>query len=737
MGNISKHGRQEDVGELSTILQTMSEGLVIQSESGAVEKFNPEALKILGLTADQLVGRTSMDPRWKSVKEDGSPYHGEDHPAMVALRTNEAVRNAIMGLTLPSGDERWIKINAVPFSSSGARKVAVTFADITEWIKANRDIKHIFQYSVDLMCIAGTDGNFKKVSPSFEKLLGWSASDLLSQPFANFIHPEDIAATAKEVEKLSRGIVTIHFENRYRTKTGQYLLISWVCDCDTKTGLLYATGRDVTEQRKLDSRNAQIFRAIDQVAILAFTDPAGKITEVNDNFCKVSGYSRSELIGKDHRLVNSRVHNKGFFKNLWNTISSGQTWSGDIQNQKKNGDAYFVRSVIAPIKSTDGAIEQYVAARFDVTDQKKAEIELLEAQRIAKIGSWKYDLRTGHQTWSSEHYRIFEIEEPQSQENLYRHYRERIHPEDRARLDSIVEVALKRGENFVFDHRVSLDGGARIKYVQGIGKVTKDALGNPLYISGTCQDLTEAKLLQEQLEIERAKSAHAAKLASLGEMSAGIAHEINNPLGVIAGNIPLLQKFKNDPEKFTAKVGALLKASDRIERIVKGLKKFSRSSDKSPRKRENLKNLVNEALVITDAKSRRHSTPISCEIAGDLEVLCDGVEIEQVIVNLINNAIDAVKDMQEKWVKVESLIEARQVVLRVSDSGPGISQEVEKKLFQPFFTTKPVGEGTGLGLSVAKGILDQHGATILVNRTFSNTCIEIRFPPAREVNNAA
>ena len=113
-------------------------------------------------------------------------------------------------------------------------------------------------------------------------------------------------------------------------------------------------------------------------------------------------------------------------------------------------------------------------------------------------------------------------------------------------------------------------------------------------------------------------------------------------------------------------------------------------------------------------------------------MICDEVEIEQVLVNLINNAIDAVKMRPERWVKVALFDDANSVVLRVTDSGSGIPENVRDKLFEPFFTTKKVGEGTGLGLSITKGILDELRATISVVADSPNTCFEIRFPCVEE-----
>ena len=253
---------KQSIIESDIILQTMFEGLVIQGQNAEIQRFNLSALKILGLSEDELLGRTSIDVRWKSTKEDGSPYPGDEHPAIVALRTNTPVRNNVMGITLPSGEKRWIKINAIPYESIDQRKVVCTFSDITKITESNRDINYIFKNTFDLIFIAGFDGMFKKISPSFEKLLGWSEAELLCKPFMDFIHPDDAQVSKKEVEKLLAGKNTINFEIRFLTKSGDYLLISWICEPNQSSGFLYGSGRDVTKLRKGEIRNQEILNAI-------------------------------------------------------------------------------------------------------------------------------------------------------------------------------------------------------------------------------------------------------------------------------------------------------------------------------------------------------------------------------------------------------------------------------------------------------------------------------------------
>ena len=251
------------------------------------------------------------------------------------------------------------------------------------------------------------------------------------------------------------------------------------------------------------------------------------------------------------------------------------------------------------------------------------------------------------------------------------------------------------------------------------------------------RDLTETRRLEADVLLERTKAIHSAKLASLGEMSANIAHEINNPLGIIAGNIKLLKKFKDNPEKFEEKLVSAEKACHRIEKIVKGLQKFTRSTDTLEHKPESLASIIQEAITVTEAKSKLHATPVSMNIASNEIIYCDAVEIEQVLINLINNAVDAVKLRADRWIEIKLFQLGSEIVLQVIDSGSGLSAEIEKSLFQPFFTTKDVGEGTGLGLSISRSILRSHSATLNLNRAIQNTCFEIRFPREEGLKNVA
>lgn len=238
---------------------------------------------------------------------------------------------------------------------------------------------------------------------------------------------------------------------------------------------------------------------------------------------------------------------------------------------------------------------------------------------------------------------------------------------------------------------------------------------------GIAKDITEELLNKSELDLAKLKSAQSAKMASLGEMSAAIAHEINNPIMMIEGTINLLNKYINDPENYAKKIDNIIMSCKRITKIVGGLKKFSRTGSEAILAPHNLCQIVNEVLELISNPN------VTVDFKTDLQILCDEIEIEQVLINLINNATQAAKDSPDPWVKISIFEKQSYVVLWVENSGPLIPDEIRFRIFEPFFTTKAIGKGTGLGLWISKGILDEHHASFELLSGRKNTCFEIKF----------
>jgi C4-dicarboxylate-specific signal transduction histidine kinase len=223
------------------------------------------------------------------------------------------------------------------------------------------------------------------------------------------------------------------------------------------------------------------------------------------------------------------------------------------------------------------------------------------------------------------------------------------------------------------------------------------------------------------------------RLATLGELTASIVHEINNPLLLIQGYADILsasidsgnvdtKKFKKTLDKISDSVG-------RITKIVGNIRSFSRNSHEEEVKNVVLKDLVNESLdfCLKNAEKRGVSITVVSN-TPELMLTCRPVQISQVIVNLINNAVDAVEPLNEKWVEINLDSEGEHIVINVTDSGNGIRKDIQEKIMKPFFTTKPVGKGTGLGLSISHTIIKNHNGKIAIDNACKNTRFTITLP---------
>lgn len=237
----------------------------------------------------------------------------------------------------------------------------------------------------------------------------------------------------------------------------------------------------------------------------------------------------------------------------------------------------------------------------------------------------------------------------------------------------------------------------------------------------------------EELDRERMKMIESSKMATLGEMAGGIAHEINNPLTIIklaASQIDAQVKSDTyDRNVILDHSAILLKTIDRIAKIVHGLRMFSRDGSRDPFQRLCVGKLVDEALSFCGERLKAQGIEIRQKRTGeDLQLDCRETQISQVLLNLLNNAADAVSGLPEKWVEIETRENGDWVELVVTDSGLGIPEDIRHKLFQPFFSTKEIGKGTGIGLSISLGIVKTHRGDILIDALSPHTSFIVRLP---------
>lgn len=236
----------------------------------------------------------------------------------------------------------------------------------------------------------------------------------------------------------------------------------------------------------------------------------------------------------------------------------------------------------------------------------------------------------------------------------------------------------------------------------------------------------------EEVEEQKRLSLQSTKMSSLGEMASGIAHEINNPLTVITGKAHHVKKAiineEVDKDKAIDDLNKIINTVDRIAKIINGLRSFSRESSSEKFSEKNIYDLVQSAIEICHSKITDNEVKVSIMKNSNIKIWAREIQLTQVLVNLISNAVDAVASEKEKWIKVEILDENEILRIKIVDSGHGISKEVIEKIMQPFFTTKEIGKGTGLGLSISKGIIEDHGGKLLIDRNSMNTTFIIQLP---------
>lgn len=303
----------------------------------------------------------------------------------------------------------------------------------------------------------------------------------------------------------------------------------------------------------------------------------------------------------------------------------------------------------------------------------------------------------------------------------------RLHPDD---YNMIVESILKSKSNLTtwsLDYRVILPVKGE-RWLRGSARPERMDDESTIW-HGFITDITEEKQLELNLQ-------QRSKMAALGEMAAGMAHEINNPLAIISGLVRSLKNLihKDNVDLATAdsKIEKINQTIDRVSKIIRGLRAFSRNAENDPYQKISLKTLIEESLALVTEKFKLHGVDISFICADDLSVDCNPTQIEQVIMNLVNNSYDAINQLSEKWVHVHASHNNGLVTIRVTDSGHGIPLDVLKKIMEPFFTTKPAGQGTGLGLSLSKGLIESHKGTLNYDINSKNTSFVIEIPQHQE-----
>ncbi len=578
-------------------------------------------------------------------------------------------------------------------------------------------LEKFFTLTLDMFFIAGLDGYFKKLNPMCEKTLGFTSREFLEQPWIEFVHPEDQQLTLAQLQKLAKHRGTVQFENRFRCKNGSYKWLLWNARLCQEEQLIYAVVRDNTDckqaeaaQRESEQHFRLLVEGVDDHAIIML-DPQGHIVSWNTGAERIHQYQASEIIGQHVSCFYTKedIHLGKAQQGLEIAARQGRC-EEEGSRVRKDGSQFWANVVTTALRTQDGQLSGFARVTRDITERKLGSEALQKAHDELER---RVEERTAELTRTNELLKQEIVERKRT------------------------EAALRQSK-------------ARLKkQAQQLQAETRQAMS----------------LLQE-LQLTQAQLIHNEKMSSLGQLVAGISHEINNPVGFIYGNLDYASCYIKDLMRLVElyslhypqpvdQIQAEMEAMDfnflmadmpkllssmkvgatRLRQIVLSLQNFLRA-EQTEMKPSDIHEGIDSTLLILQHRLKgtdEHPGITVLKEYGQVPLVeCYLGQLNQVFMNLLTNAIDVlqvsgdfrniphhitistgVKEMIGKQTVENSPEKTPHAIIRIADNGPGMSKEVCSKLFEPFFTTKPVGKGTGLGLSISYQIVvEKHGGQL-------------------------
>ncbi|PLR98770.1 PAS domain-containing protein [Bacillus sp. T33-2] len=456
-----------------------------------------------------------------------------------------------------------------------------------------------------------------------------------------------------------------------------------------------------------DTNLKDIKDALDVSTIVAITDPKGTITYVNDKFVEISKYGEHELIGQNHVILNSGIHPKEFFKAMWRTIGKGNVWQGEICNRAKDGTLYWVDTTIVPFLNNKGKPYQYVAIRNDITNRKSAEASL--KQTLKEVSDINFALdQSSIVAFTDEKGIIKSVNDKFCEISKYD--REELIGKDH----SIVNSGFHSREFFknlwkTIGQGIVWKGEIRNKAKDGTFYWVDTTIvpflnerGKPYQYLAIRNDITERKKSEELLHRQD-------KLAAVGQLAAGVAHEIRNPLTSMKGYAEFLQLDEEDPQRKEF-IDIILDEIDRVNNIVEEFMLLAKPKAVELQEK-NIIPLMKNVVSLLEFEARKRSVKLHFDADAEIiQIECDENRLKQVFLNFIKNGIEAMPNGGDLFVR--AVVNDNNVLISIQDTGVGISPETLKKIGEPFYTTKK--NGNGLGLMVSFKIIESHNGKVYI-----------------------
>ncbi|WP_425616250.1 PAS domain S-box protein [Anatilimnocola sp. NA78] len=574
-------------------------------------------------------------------------------------------------------------------------------------------------------------GRYTDVNPAHELISGFTAAEMIGKTpnELGVLTPDnDTLAPAREVLAATGRLDNIEFTGP--TKTGEQVSILLSTRTIQIGGLRkYLTvSLDITNRKLIESAirdNEQMLRTFIENAPVS-------VAMLDRNLCYLAHSRRwlRDMHVDAQTIVIGRPHGEIFPENAarWQAIHKrslgGASEHCDVDElQRSDGTSDLMRWELQPWLQPDGSVGGLMFFSELITDrvraeraQRESEERLAEAQRIAHVGDWSWDIRTDAIQWSDEVYRIFGHEPKSFAPFFHQDFIKAVHPDDRDLVAEAIKQGWHREERFAIEHRIQRrDGQERI--LRLLGQVEAKERRAPHRVFGTVQDITDIKTAEQEMTALRNQIAHAGRVSTMGEMAAGIAHELNQPLAAISlyadGCQNALTAGSLSIEEQSAKLEEIANLANRCGEIIRRLRMFATNRE-IKRSSVNLAEVVRASIALLNHELRKSETRCLVQFSAEpLPVFADSIHLQQVFLNLIKNAMEAEEHLDHASRRIEvtgSFRTPEQIVVTIRDFGCGMQPDQRDRIFEPFYTTKPT--GLGMGLKICQTIIRTHGGEI-------------------------
>ena len=493
--------------------------------------------------------------------------------------------------------------------------------------------------------------------------------------------------------------------------------------------------RSESEIQQVELDHLQIYKTVVQNSpdIFVVVDQSLQVIVANKT-SKAYGWSAGHLFTDTTISETSKVH---FEFEIKRVLKEGQSTHGEVRitSVQHSSLKYFMYQIF-PVKDERDSVIGATMTALDVTAQREAEYELNRQREFAEgIMNALPDaiyVKDDHQKFLYGNNSFSEI--------VGKKLNEYNGLSDDEVFTPVLAESLKKNDRDVLRTNIPLEVEEELYNSKGMRwtvlskRIPFHFKSGQKVLIAIMRDFSERKRLEIELQVSKARQEEASRLATLGETAGGIAHEINNPLNVLVGVAELMKAiFEKDgaieAHKLNDYCDRIVKYSMRIAKIVKGLRSISRDASGDPFTEVSFLALIDETLELCRQQFVNRGIELVIK-SEETDIVVEGrfAQLSQIVMNLLNNARDAVDGLQLATITVEVTQANGMGILRVWDSGVGISKEIEAKMMKPFFTTKPAGKGTGLGLSISNSIAHDHKGSLTLNRTIAASCFELQIP---------